>query len=94
MGKPKTVIDPEVAEFEAALLRSIDQAQRGEFAAVHTPAKIMASRGRPVGSTKPGSKVAVKLRLDPDVVAALRASGQGWQTRVNDLLREQMVTTA
>jgi uncharacterized protein (DUF4415 family) len=94
MGKPKTVIDPEVIEFEEALLRSIDQAQRGEFAAVHTPEKIMARRGRPVGSTKPDSKVAVKLRLDPDVVAALRASGQGWQTRVNDLLRERMVTTA
>lgn len=92
MGKPKTVIDHEVTEFEEALLRSIDQAKRGEFAAVHTPAKIMARRGRPVGSTKPDSKVAVKIRLDPDVVAALRASGRGWQTRVNDLLRERVVT--
>ena len=92
MGKPKTVIDPEVAEFEAALLRSIDQTKRGEFAAVHTPEKIMARRGRPVGSVKPDSKVSIKLRLDPDVVAALRASGRGWQTRVNDLLRERVVT--
>lgn len=94
MGKLKTVIDPEVIEFEEALLRSIDQAKRGEFAAVHTPKLIMARRGRPVGSTKPDAKVAIKLRLDPDVVAALRASGRGWQTRVNDLLRERVVTTA
>ena len=52
----------------------------------------MASRGRPVDSVKPDSKVPIKLRLDPDVVAALRASGRGWQTRVNDLLRERVVT--
>lgn len=84
--------DDKLTEFERGLLESIAQAKRGEFAAVHTPAQIMARRGRPVGSSKPDSKVAVKLRLDPEVVAALRASGRGWQTRVNDLLRERMLT--
>ena len=29
----------------------------------------------------------VKLRLDADVLAALRASGDGWQTRINETLR-------
>jgi uncharacterized protein (DUF4415 family) len=29
----------------------------------------------------------VWLRLEPDVLAALCATGRGWQTRVNDLLR-------
>lgn len=33
-------------------------------------------------------KQRVTLRLDEDVVAALRASGRGWQTRVNAVLRE------
>ena len=61
---------------------------RGEFAAVHTPEQIMARRGRPVGSVKADAKVAVKLRLDPDVLAALRATGRGWQTRVNDTMRD------
>lgn len=41
-------------------------------------------RGRPKSAS---AKVPVKLRLDPDVVAALRATGAGWQTRVNDTLR-------
>ncbi len=41
-------------------------------------------RGRPKSDT---AKVAVKLRLDPDLVEALRATGEGWQTRVNDTLR-------
>ncbi|NYT67190.1 BrnA antitoxin family protein [Pusillimonas noertemannii] len=29
----------------------------------------------------------MKIRLDADVVTALRASGNGWQTRINDTLR-------
>lgn len=86
--------DDKLTEFERGLLESIAQAKRGEFAAVHTPAQIMARRGRPVGTVKADNKVAVKLRLDPDVVAALRASGRGWQTRVNDLLRERVITAA
>lgn len=32
-------------------------------------------------------KVAVSLRLDPDVVAAFKADGPGWQTRMNEALR-------
>ena len=27
---------------------------------------------------------------DPDVLAALRASGDGWQTRINDALRASL----
>jgi len=45
------------------------------------------SRGRPRGSVAEQTKEKVNLRLDPDVLEALRASGRGWQTRVNDLLR-------
>jgi uncharacterized protein (DUF4415 family) len=36
------------------------------------------------------TKEAVKIRLDADVVAALRASGDGWQTRINDTLRASL----
>ena len=44
-------------------------------------------RGRPRAAT---TKEAVKLRLDADVLAALRASGEGWQTRINDALRASL----
>ena len=37
-------------------------------------------------------KVAVKLRLDEDIVEKLRATGKGWQTRVNAALREYVQT--
>lgn len=30
------------------------------------------------------------MRIDADVIAQLRASGPGWQTRVNALLRAQV----
>ena len=35
-------------------------------------------------------KQPVKLRLDSDVVNALRATGPGWQTRINDMLRANL----
>jgi len=42
--------------------------------------------GRP---PKPeGKKQLVSIRLDPDVLAALKATGRGWQTRINDVMRK------
>ena len=52
------------------------------------PATLQAKlRGRPKAIV---TKEAVKLRLDADVLAALRASGDGWQTRINDTLRASL----
>ena len=45
------------------------------------------TRGRPKAAT---TKEPIKLRLDADVVAALRASGEGWQTRINETLRASL----
>ncbi|TAL78160.1 MAG: hypothetical protein EPN75_11215 [Beijerinckiaceae bacterium] len=35
-------------------------------------------------------KEAVSIRIDIDVLEKLRASGDGWQSRVNDLLRRHL----
>jgi uncharacterized protein (DUF4415 family) len=40
------------------------------------------------GPQKDPTKVLVSLRLDRDLVDHLRATGPGWQTRVNDLVRK------
>jgi uncharacterized protein (DUF4415 family) len=48
--------------------------------------KIQA-RGRPKAAI---TKEPVKLRLDADVLAALRATGDGWQTRINETLRASL----
>lgn len=42
-------------------------------------------RGRPPIGNQP--KNSVTLRLDADVLAAYKADGAGWQTRINDDLR-------
>jgi uncharacterized protein (DUF4415 family) len=49
--------------------------------------KHLRKRGRPKAAV---TKEPVKLRLDADVLAALRASGEGWQTRINDALRASL----
>jgi uncharacterized protein (DUF4415 family) len=55
------------------------------------PADMLAQfkngRGRPK-LTIP--KEGVKIRLDAEVLTALRASGRGWQTAINDLLRSKI----
>ncbi len=43
------------------------------------------ARGRPQGS---GKKEQVTLRLDTDILEQFRATGNGWQTRINDALRD------
>jgi uncharacterized protein (DUF4415 family) len=44
-------------------------------------------RGRPRAEMP---KHLVSLRLDPDVVARFRATGPGWQSRINEVLREHL----
>lgn len=53
--------------------------------------KPLVRRGRPLGS---GIKTQVTLRLDVDVVDKFRASGEGWQTRINDALKSWVQTHA
>ena len=50
------------------------------------------ARGRPVGSTKDNAKQAVTVRYSPDVLLAFRATGAGWQARMNDALRDWLQT--
>jgi uncharacterized protein (DUF4415 family) len=42
-------------------------------------------RGRP---KLENPKQAVSLRLDPEVIAWFKRSGDGWQTRINEALRK------
>ncbi len=46
---------------------------------------VLVRRGRPKMAQ---TKVHVSLRLDPDVVESFKASGPGWQARINDALRK------
>jgi len=48
-------------------------------------AELRPLRGRP-RVARP--KAAMTMRVDADVLDALKASGPGWQTRVNELLKQ------
>jgi len=48
-------------------------------------ALLRPARGRPAVAVK---RPMLSMRVDPDVLAHLRASGKGWQTKVNALLRQ------
>jgi uncharacterized protein (DUF4415 family) len=43
------------------------------------------ARGRPQGS---GKKEQVTLRIDTEILEQFKATGNGWQTRINDALRD------
>jgi len=45
---------------------------------------VKPGRGRPAGS----NKEQMNLRIDRDVIDAYKAQGEGWQTRMNDALRD------
>ena len=84
--KPGTIIPG--AREDAAIARA---ARRDPDAKPLTDAEWKAAKphariGRP---PKPDAKIAVKLRLDPDLLAVLKATGPGWQTRANRILRER-----
>lgn len=75
-------------------LQSLDEISDEEDAALTKAAEadtdnppaddLMRRRGRPPSANP---KRAIKLRIDPDVVERFKASGPGWQSRMNEALR-------
>lgn len=49
---------------------------------------IQRARGRPP-VLQP--KQVVSIRLDPDVIAKFKATGKGWQSRINEVLKKAKV---
>ena len=46
------------------------------------------------GAQKSPTKKLVSLRLDQDVLERAKAGGPGWQTRINDILRDALFKQA
>lgn len=51
--------------------------------------ETLVRRGRPKAES---TKLALTVRYDAEVVAAFRATGRGWQTRMNDALKDWLKT--
>lgn len=54
-------------------------------AAYWQKANIKRGRGRPAAAVK---RPTLNMRIDADVLEAFKATGQGWQTRINAALRD------
>lgn len=50
---------------------------------------VKRGRGRPPMAAR-DRKVPVKIRYDQEVVEAFRQTGKGWQTRMNEALRQYL----
>jgi uncharacterized protein (DUF4415 family) len=48
------------------------------------------TRGRP---RIPEPKLSTTLRLDADILAKFKAGGPGWQTRINEALKDYLART-
>ncbi|GAB2731469.1 BrnA antitoxin family protein [Comamonas sediminis] len=89
--KVAKAIEADAGESLPGLREALAEAKAGQYGAVHTPKQIAARKpGRPAGSVKVAAKVSTTLRLDPDVLEAFKSQGAGWQTRINDVLREDL----
>lgn len=60
-----------------------------EKADLHVGGKLV-RRGRPPSAVR---KEAVSIRLSPDVISHFRSGGAGWQTRIDDALRDWIKRT-
>jgi uncharacterized protein (DUF4415 family) len=88
IAKVAAAIEADAGEMLPGLRESLAEAKAGKFGAVHTPAEIKARKpGRPAGTVKTTAKVSTTIRFDPDVLEGLKATGPGWQTRVNETIR-------
>ncbi|WP_226018931.1 BrnA antitoxin family protein [Novosphingobium sp. FKTRR1] len=73
--------NPEVTEQDLAQARPFAEVFPVLAAKLETERRL---RGRPKAGAP---KVSTTLRLDPDIVAHFRATGPGWQSRINAALR-------
>lgn len=82
------VTDAEDAAITAAAMADPDALPLTE--AEWKAAKPLMRVGRPPSATP--LKVPTTIRFDADVLADLKASGKGWQTRVNEAVRDWLRT--
>jgi uncharacterized protein (DUF4415 family) len=88
--QPPVVFDDDNPEWtKADFARAVPADQ------VHDPViaqALVRKVGRPAGSIKPNAKRTISLRLDPDVIDGWRATGPGWQARMNETLRRALMS--
>ncbi|MDP1605742.1 MAG: BrnA antitoxin family protein [Rhodocyclaceae bacterium] len=81
--------NPEWTAEDFAKAKSAAEVLPDLFGAKPAAAMLRPKRGRPPADRP---KAHVNIRLDADVVATFRATGSGWQTRLNAALKDWLKT--
>lgn len=91
MRKSKKGSGSDVSRIDAHVIRPHEYDEIPELTeqwfeqADHYVGSKLVRRGRPAGS---GRKVSTTVRFDADILTAFKKKGRGWQTRMNNALRE------
>ena len=84
---PLTDSDGEVRELTATDLRHFKP-----VAQAMSPELLKVMGIKPRGAQKAPTKQATTIRLSPDVMTAFKATGTGWQTRIDAALKDWLRT--
>jgi uncharacterized protein (DUF4415 family) len=91
MASSKRLTD---SEGEVRELTATDAAKAVPFSALPQVEQTMLRSIRRRGPQKAPRKVPISIRLSPDVADGLRATGEGWQRRADNVLRSWLETAA
>jgi uncharacterized protein (DUF4415 family) len=86
-ARHKEIVLPTVAEDRAitAAAKADPDAQPLTAKQLKTMVTMRTLRGRP---KSPNKKLLVSIRYSPEVVAYFKSTGEGWQARMNSVLRQ------
>lgn len=88
----RTLIVPSLHEDEAINRAAMSDADAKPLTdAQWEEVKPKLRRGRPRAAT---TKILTTIRLDADVLAGMKSTGRGWQTRINLVMREWVRSNA
>jgi uncharacterized protein (DUF4415 family) len=79
-------LDDEIVELDESFFENAEIRRGGKV--IREAGGEYIRRGRPP-KAEGERKVLVSLRLAPDIIEWFRASGPGWQTRIEEILRAQ-----
>ena len=83
---PKTKFDPAIHDDNPEWTK--EDFARARPTAEVLPPELLAQFKRTRGLQKAPTKVAVSIRLSPEVISHFKAKGPGWQSRIDDALRK------
>lgn len=80
-------LDDEIIEFDDTFFERVAVVRSGKV--IREGTGTLTNRGRPP-LPEGARKELVSIRLSPDILWWLRSTGPGWQSRMEDMLRERM----